>query len=236
MDFKVLEWDSKVFEIPTALITRKIHSKEQLGSLVSGLESAGIRLAYYFSPVELGNFIDGFGGSLVDRKTTFYQSSEDFYTRQTSDPNTAAPYDQDTATDDMISLAVQSGVSSRFALDPFFPREKFEHLYTVWINRSVRKEIADEVLVSRQDGKITGFVTLVSNNGIGEIGLIAVDAAYRHKRYGQLLVQSALYWCDRKGLKGCRIVTQGDNIPACRLYSKCGFEIQKIEFVYHFWT
>jgi len=235
MDFEILQWDSSTFEIPTAMITKKLHSEEQFRSLVVGLKNAGIRLAYYFSPVKLGDFAEDLGGSLVDRKTTFYQSTKDFLKQEIPEAGAVEPYDQDTATEDMVSLAVQSGVYSRFAVDPFFPRKKFEHLYTVWLNRSIKKEIADEVFVSKQDGKITGFITVGSNNDIGEIGLIAVNAAHRRKNNGKFLVQNALHWCGRMGLAGCRVVTQEDNIPACKLYIKCGFEIQKKVFVYHFW-
>jgi ribosomal protein S18 acetylase RimI-like enzyme len=99
----------------------------------------------------------------------------------------------------------------------------------------VRKEIADEVLVIQQEETIVGFVTIKSKDGVGEIGLIAVDVSQRRKQYGQRLVQGAMAWCRNQGLFGCCVITQGENKPAGRLYKKCGFEIQKTTYVYHFW-
>jgi len=235
MDFEILEWDSQIFEIPTAVITNSIRDKEELERVVSEMRGAGIRLAYYFSPVQLGDFSEDYGGILVDRKITFHVGFGGSRPQPIEGKKLVVPFTQDIPTPEMESLAVQSGEHSRFAVDPKFPRDKFEKLYTVWINRSVRKEIADEVLVIQQEETIVGFVTIKSKDGVGEIGLIAVDVSQRRKQYGQRLVQGAMAWCRNQGLFGCCVITQGENKPAGRLYKKCGFEIQKTTYVYHFW-
>jgi dTDP-4-amino-4,6-dideoxy-D-galactose acyltransferase len=32
-----------------------------------------------------------------------------------------------------------------------------------------------------------------------------------------------------------QVVTQLDNVAACRLYEKCGYHLEKLENFYHFW-
>ncbi|MCG6533248.1 MAG: GNAT family N-acetyltransferase, partial [Syntrophales bacterium LBB04] len=69
----------------------------------------------------------------------------------------------------------------------------------------------------------------------GDIGLFAVDAAMRRKNLGVSLVHTAQEWAHRRGLKSAQVVTQEKNVAACRLYEKCGYRIDKVEFFYHFW-
>lgn len=233
MDFEILSWDSDLFGFRTAVIKRPVRNAAHLGELLAGLRKLGVQLVYYSSPNELGDFAENMGGLLVDRKTTFLHNLAKF--SQPAEVILAEPYDRDFASSEMESLAIQGGAFSRFALDPCFPKEKFEQLYRIWIRRSVHKEIAQEVLVIRSNGNVVGLVTLAEHKGWGEIGLLAVDRDHRRRRYGRSLVWSALEWCRRQGLSTCRVVTQGRNTAACQLYATCGFEVEKVAFFYHFW-
>lgn len=60
------------------------------------------------------------------------------------------PYTAAAPDSELLSLALNSGEFSRFKLDPLFSAELFEKLYTRWITRSVRKEIAWQVLVAKE--------------------------------------------------------------------------------------
>lgn len=79
------------------------------------------------------------------------------------------------------------------------------------------------------------MVTLGVKNGRGDIGLFAVDPSMRRRNLGVALVRAAQEWTRRKGLRFAQVVTQGKNIAACRLYEKCGYRIEKVDFFYHFW-
>lgn len=136
---------------------------------------------------------------------------------------------------DLEALAIQSGPYSRFSVDPKLPEEKFIELYKIWINRSLKKEIADEVLVIREGENVVGMVTLGEKDGKGDIGLIAVERDRRGRKYGEALVRAAQCWFIRRGYEFGQAVTQGGNIPACSLYKKCGYSVEKVEYFYHFW-
>jgi dTDP-4-amino-4,6-dideoxy-D-galactose acyltransferase len=136
---------------------------------------------------------------------------------------------------DIEGLAIESGEYSRFSVDTNLPREKFVDLYKIWINRSLSKEIASEVLVIREEDRVVGMVTLDDKNGRGEIDLIAVNRNCRRKKYGEKLVRAAQHWFLANGFEFGEVVTQGANIPAIKLFKKCGYSIESIKYFYHFW-
>ena len=144
-------------------------------------------------------------------------------------------YNLSTPTAEIEKLSIQSGEYSRFSTDPNIPRDKFEALYKEWIHKSLNKEIADEVLVILDNTNVAGMITLGNKNDNGDIGLLSVDTRYRGKKYGEMLVRSAQTWFIRNGYKFGHVVTQADNTAACRLYTKCGYSVSKVEYFYHFW-
>ena len=155
--------------------------------------------------------------------------------RRTRIRRTAEFYHSSMPESDFKELAVQSGVFSRFSVDPDFPGEKFIALYTLWIRKSIHKEIADEVLVIREGEKAAGMVTLDHKDGKGDIGLLSVSQECRGKKYGEMLVRGAQCWFMDHSCRFGQVVTQGDNTAACALYQKCGYSVGKVEFFYHFW-
>jgi len=236
MSYQILDWDTNFFGITVARINKKKLSKQELLNVLLKLKANNIRLVYYLSDhfVEK-NIIKEFNGNLADHKTTF---SIDFKLQDWSkDPldYVVEPYSQSSPIKDMEDLAVQSGKYSRFSVDKNIPREKFLTLYTTWINRSLRKEIAEEVLIIRESNQVVGLITLGNKNGRGDIGLIAVDKKYRGKKYGEKLVRAAQLWFVKNGYNFGQVITQESNVPACNLYKKCGYTLKKVEYFYHFW-
>ena len=130
---------------------------------------------------------------------------------------------------------MQSGALSRFNVDQRISREKFECLYKTWIQKSVEKSIADVVFISQKNGKITGMITVEKKGDCGNIGLVSVDKSVRKKNIGVNLVRTAQAWFISKGLRIGRVITQEDNIAGCKLYEKCDFYVEKIDYFYHFW-
>jgi dTDP-4-amino-4,6-dideoxy-D-galactose acyltransferase len=79
------------------------------------------------------------------------------------------------------------------------------------------------------------MATLGDKNERGDIGLLAVAADKRGQGLGIQIVNGALQEFKAKGYELAQVVTQQDNIPACRLYERCGFTVEKVENFYHFW-
>ena len=97
--------------------------------------------------------------------------------------------------EDLYQLALQAGEFSRFALDPHFPPGKFQALYTEnGCRKSLNKEIAEEILVIQNEGRIAGMVTLGKKGSQGNIGLIAVSSAFRGQQFGEILIRAAQLW------------------------------------------
>jgi dTDP-4-amino-4,6-dideoxy-D-galactose acyltransferase len=210
---------------------------QELAEVLSRLRECDVRLVYCYSDQTCDSSIfEKFHGNLADIKTTFaidFCSKENLIQHESADNIT--PYQSSMSLSSLEQLAIQSGKYSRFALDPNIPRDKFVELYKTWINRSLRKEIAEETLVIQNCDKIVGMVTLGQKNGRGDIGLIAVDLNFRGNGYGEQLVRAAQRWFIEHGFEHGQVVTQERNIPACNLYKKCGYFVEKIDYIYHFW-
>ncbi len=231
-----LDWDSEFFGFKVVRITHREVTAVQVDITLRRLKGQGVRLAYWplASPLQPTD-VERHGGRLVDRKTTFRLELNDTADREDSTDSLVEPYSEFMSMHQLEDLAVQSGAYSRFASDPQVPRGKCEQLYRMWIRQSVLRENANEVLVIRQKGSLLGVVTLGEKNGHGNIGLLAVDRSARGKGYGERLVGAAEGWFRRRNYSRAQVVTQGENVAACRLYKKCGYRIEQVDYFYHFW-
>jgi ribosomal protein S18 acetylase RimI-like enzyme len=70
---------------------------------------------------------------------------------------------------------------------------------------------------------------------VSQIGLLAIDAPARGQGLGTRLVNAALSWSSTCSYKRIRVVTQGRNNSAVKLYDRCGFERVRREWWYHRW-
>lgn len=232
-----LGWDSEFFGYGVGAITASNNIKLTLESINAFFENSKNRLVYLFSEDPL------LETSVENEKHTFFFADiKQTYYRNLlfEDPllfgtGTVSPYGERYPNSQLIELALQSGIYSRFYLDPMFSKNKFVEMYSAWIKKSTNFEIADEVLVSRLAGNLAGVVTLKCEATTGSVGLIAVDAMQRNKGIGRELIYSAFLYFISKGLNYIKVVTQGRNLSAVNLYKKCGFELEKQLFVYHVW-
>ena len=54
---------------------------------------------------------------------------------------------------------------------------------------------------------------------------ILVDRSYRRRGLGGRLMNRAIEWARRHGLRGIRLETQTNNLPACHFYQAMGFKL-----------
>jgi dTDP-4-amino-4,6-dideoxy-D-galactose acyltransferase len=235
-----LDWDTNHFGFQVGRVASELTDAE-LKAALSEARTRGYRLLYWAtSPDRMPSIrlLDEFGGRLVDRKVAFARplSAAD----QPRKPSTVTilPHAGSDHSSELSALAVAAGAYSRFAIDPCIPRDKFERLYAIWIERSVRGEIADAVLVARDNpamGPLAGMITVKVAEGIGNIGLVAVAASHRGRGIGSQLMDAAHRWMIDRGAAKTTVVTQAVNAPACRLYERAGYTIEQAENLYHFW-
>jgi ribosomal protein S18 acetylase RimI-like enzyme len=227
--FEILTWDSDFFNFKVARIKENIDPDNDK-TILKDLFEKDITLVYYSSPGRLQNFENSFYSiAHVDQKVTYIKDITDH-----QNDHRIKSYKKNYPEKKLIDLAISSGVYSRFNMDKKIGRKNFEDLYTHWIIKSVAREIADEVLVYRDNNKIRGFVTTGKKNNRADIGIIAVDAAYRGKGIGKALMFEAEKFYYNK-LDTIQVVTQRDNLPASRLYESCGYTLEKAEHFYHLW-
>jgi dTDP-4-amino-4,6-dideoxy-D-galactose acyltransferase len=235
-----LDWDTKQLGVSTARITLSdtLLNPAMLREILKNARDQGLNLIYLVIPSaekEMINTAKNLGGILVDHKITYLI---DLKTKAIdANKNTIETYTETLPSPELIALAFESGKYSRFRVDPNITEKQFEDIYRQWITNSVNHTVADDVLVIRDSDtkKILGMVTVGEKNQRGDIGLLAVDKDARGKNIGTKLVQAAQSYFTQKNYLQSQVVTQQDNIPACKLYEKCGYHIEKIEYFFHFW-
>lgn len=227
-NFSYLEWDSdffkkKIFKIDLDKSHKKSHIDELLNSFTGDL-------LYLFSATELNaKFSDDF--FLADKKIIFHKQ---IYSNLATTPlpeiisvtNSSAK---------LFELAYLSGTFSRFKLDSRLA-SKFEELYAMWLNKSITKEIASEVLVYIVDDNEIGFVTIKKVENLAIIGLIAVESLFASKNIGTSLMLAVENWCINNDINEIEVATQLDNLKACNFYKKNGYSTKQINYVYHYYS
>lgn len=225
-----LAWDSAFFGLRIAKVN--LVEREDFVRLTDETDSLRehFDLIYVFSP-EGG--VDPSGSMrLVDRKATF--------TMEAPFPPFVCPAvqrwdDPEVVTEELMRLALASGQYSRFRLDDRFPPGSYERLYSHWIRQSVSGQIATDVFCFYQDGLPVGLATLALDSEEGQIGLVAVDEAYRGQGIGRSMMEHVIGYCGQHPCKRISVITQLDNLAACRLYERCGFHLESVQEVWHWW-
>lgn len=240
MIVKLLPWDSSFFKkrIGSISLTRKDEINHLSGELDKARKN-GFQLVYVFTSYSIpqsSKLLKSFRTRKVDEKVIYRMKINSSYGQKQSLIR-IVPYSAKNAGRALTALAIQSGVHSRFKFDPGFRSSEFRRLYTLWIQRSVRREISDETFVSLSSSstRITGFITLKKRENESIIDLIGVDAAYRGKGVGSSLIRKAQEWAVLKNTPILSVATQRDNKAACGLYKKMGFGELSSTFIYHFW-
>jgi dTDP-4-amino-4,6-dideoxy-D-galactose acyltransferase len=242
--FSVLSWDSEKF----GFIVARASGETDVGNLKASLaaaRNANARLVYVTRPQALGDLpaelLHQFGGRLVDERVTFVAevapvAAASSIGSRVSEEIQFEDFSEPVASDELILLARASGIHSRFNTDPRIDRRVFESIYDTWIARSVRRELAERVVVARRGQRLAGLVTLsAAPSARSEIGLLAVDERARGLGIGRALVREGFRWAAQRGLTVAQVVTQRRNDAACQLYTSCGYAIERIDRVYHFW-
>lgn len=143
----------------------------------------------------------------------------------------------DADTNDMLHMIDNSFQQTRFYYDLHFTEEQANNLYRKWLIRSIEDDFADKVLVLKEQGKAHAFITctIKADTKTGIIGLLGVAAESRRQNLGSTSVFAALSYFQQENMEKVQIVTQARNIPANRLYQKCGFRTTAVHLWYHKW-
>lgn len=238
--FAHLKWDTQFFGFGVGCILPAELNELELSKILQSLRADGYRLIYWrllSGQQESSCVAKAQGGFLAAEQLTYARELTGLAETQKtySAQYRCIPYLEETPDAEMITLAIQAGEYSRFRRDPIFPRASYEKLFTTWITRSVKREIAREVLVIKNSGDTLGMITLGNCGDRGDIGLVAVAESARGVGVGRALVSAANNYFVQRNYTHSQVVTQRENVAACRLYEACGYHIEKSENVFHYW-
>lgn len=235
---RFLEWDSDFFGHRMARIVPERLDGPGMASALAWCREQSIACLYFLVEANAAGSIraaEDHGFRLVDIRVTLECAVESHLLTQ------AATQDQEirpARPDDLpllLPTARTAYSDSRFYSDPHFDREHCAALYETWLRKSF-EGYADGVLVAEQAGRASGYITGHLREGaVGQIGLVGVSDRARGRGFGRRLVRAALRWFAARGCRQVRVVTQGRNAAAQKLYQGCGFRTQQVQLWYHLW-
>lgn len=232
MKVEFLEWDSSFFgwSVGRTQLERSFNPVK----LKRLLDRSGCRVVYLFldEPDEVSVSTIQTIAPLCDLKCVYFKQLK---RRNKKAPDHIFPYTGN-VTDRLKDLAFISGTYSRFSTDTHF-KPYFESLYTEWVRQSVSGSISDIVFVFREEGHLGGFITVAKDTkkSMCTIGLLAVHPDFQGRGIASKLLDMVEVWANGSKIKCIDVVTQGENIPACRLYEKNGYSLCKKTAVFHYW-
>ena len=224
-----LHWDSAFFGLRIAKV--EVRAQEDIHNLLAKEDS--IRklydLLYVFAEPGLRWPLGKI--RLADQKAVFTMETSP----QPELSRSIRRWQSSCITDELKQLALTSGKQSRFKLDSHFPVGSYERLYSHWIEQSVNHTIATDVFCFFEADLPIGLATLNYDKENSQIGLVAVHEDYQQRGIGLSLMRFVIdYTCRNQG-KHLSVVTQLDNVAACRLYQKSGFSLASVTEVRHWW-
>lgn len=236
---KTLDWDSDFFGLKIGAINLDCFDGEFLTQELNHFRSNDYDLVYIFvhnPQINLSTEImSSYNCILVDTKIIYHfrinevrKFSPDLETHYTiSEYNGGAQ--------ELYDLAIQSGVYSRYKLDPNFLDDDFERLYYKWIDNSVEFIIADKIFVFKDGALTCGFVTVKKQDNVIVIGLLATDIKYRGRGIAKSLIEAVIKYAISNNGDQIEVATQKNNIQACSLYEKIGMTVYSETRIYHSW-
>ena len=144
-------------------------------------------------------------------------------------------YSSGSINEQLLNLAYEAGIYSRYRLDPHFKQNEFKRLYSEWMKNSLSHTFADKVYAARENNRILGMITLKKKNSSMAIGLISVAKEARGKHIGTSLIEAAEYYAGTQHTASITVATQASNAAAAAFYRKCGFRQLKKDCVFHIW-
>ena len=233
-----LDWDSKFFGFKVAKIFISKFNVNELLDSFEKLQKDNYKMVALHSNEQIENLSLVFKRNYKefhDLKLTFSKSINKKIHNKLKNKFTSAFYEINTPCDELFSLAIQSSRYSRFRRDPNFHENFCDDMYKKWISSSLIEENNSKVIIVKMDSKLVGMISFSEKFKNGYIDLIATDNNYMGQGIASHLIYSAEKFFLSRNINKINVVTQGINIPACKLYESSGYKIEKKEYIAHCW-
>jgi ribosomal protein S18 acetylase RimI-like enzyme len=231
---EILEWDSRHFGLRIGRVHAGALLPDRLEAVRRWRQAQAVDCLYLLVPIDSAAGIrmaEDLDFRLVDVRTTLE--------RPVTADAAAPPRVRTLQRDDIPLLTRMAGdlhSDSRFFVDSRFPAAKSRAMFETWMSKACI-DPSYRVLVADEGGRVAGYVACqMKDEGVGQIQLIAVDRGAQGAGLGRQLVSAALEQLARDGATRARVVTQGRNLAALRLYQRHGFVTVSQELWYHWWS
>jgi len=241
-DIQILKFDSEIFGFKIGKFIGKKLSSEKGNQIVRYCKDNNIKCLYSnldINDFETLNTASKHGFVISDIRITFEKDLTNFEANKKVKINGYKIDDKIKKTDVPYLELLSKEISrvSRFVFDRNFPKGSGEKLYTAWMINSINTEAADKVFIAREikTEKPIGVVTCKNESDHGEIVLVGVSKGYSGREIASFILNHALCFFKENGFRKVRVVTQGGNVPAQRLYQKNGFVTYSTSVFFHLW-
>ena len=222
-----LDWDSEFFKLNIASLRIKDFSVD-FNSALKEIEQSNFDLTFLHLKSISEKFLDL--KYFQETKLTFRKKISDFQKINLK----VVPYIGE-ANQELIDLALEAGINSRYKLDPKLS-PFFEEFYKKWLENSLNRTFADDVLIIKNKQGFLGFITLrKEDESSASIGLIAVNEDSKRSGIGSALIKAAENWVSYNNLQYLKVVTQKSNKNACLFYQNMGFTLFDTDYIFHIW-
>ena len=229
MNYKELDWDSNFFG--KKVIRLDVTPADHIADIERILASNKFQVAYIYSQKttsEQSILFSKFGAKCYDHKVIFRKALS-VAEKQIFDD--IVHFDK--ITPQLQTLIISSGHLSRYYLDPRF-RSFQPELYKIWLDKCYKNPNA-AVAGFVVDNTPVAAAAFSATNAQGHMELIAVSPAFRKQGFAGKLMTAAEYFYQQHNATEAEVVTQLDNIAACRLYERCGYTVAETVDVWHCW-
>lgn len=227
MNIEFLKWDTDNFNFKVGKVVCPLIDKFQLTQVRSKMEEKGFMLVYLICNSQIKDI-----SLFYDKKIVYHKNRK---LKSNLINNNIISYKNHPVTEELKALSLASGIYSRYYLDVDFPRDKFELLYTKWIENSLLTDYASDVLLYLDNNTLKGILTYRIINHKAIVGIIAIDNSFRGCGIGSCLIN---YFESNlpSYVTVIEVATQGCNITACNFYEKNSYTIANIKYIYHVWN
>lgn len=209
--------------------------RELLACACDAAHALGVRhLSTRVDASDIGalHVLEAFGFCTVDSILTFARDLDAVPPEPRTTPFRVRPGTPDDA-ERAADLARRAYKFDRFHSDPAVPRHIADELHAEWVRNSCAGRAADAVILAEDEGGLLGYATCKIQRDaaehlghpIGTIVLVATHERARGRGVGRATTEAALNWFATEGCAVVEVGTQLRNLPASRLYARCGFTL-----------
>jgi GNAT superfamily N-acetyltransferase len=223
-----LDWDSRFFD-------REIGSVEpgaDAARAVAEADASGFDCLYWLVPADDPETLwsaQQAGFRTVDIRVTLGRDVPQGRERRPNGIRVAGPGDVTS----LEPLARERFVTTRFFTDPHFARDRSAALYVAWLVRGVSTSGRRTLMSEGAEGFV--ICDHDADASIGTIEMIVVSAEAAGTGLGSALLHAAQAAFAAARLRHARVVTQGRNVAAQRLYQAHGYRTVDTAVWLHRW-